>query len=133
MSAEEKILPLDKVVSALAPMRAAGRKVCLANGVFDLLHVGHGYFAPAQAADESQHRRFGPGRGIQCVANLADQHPAKIRRAERVIAVDHSHGLEAAQRLREFFRCKRPEPAHAHKTDLLSFPTHLPDSDFDRR
>ena len=41
MSAASKILPLPFLLEAVAPLRAAGRKVALANGLFDLLHVGH--------------------------------------------------------------------------------------------
>jgi rfaE bifunctional protein nucleotidyltransferase chain/domain len=36
-----KILPLPRLLEALAPHRAAGKRVALANGLFDLLHVGH--------------------------------------------------------------------------------------------
>ncbi len=42
MKASEKIVPLRILVARLAPMRAAGGgRIALANGVFDLLHVGH--------------------------------------------------------------------------------------------
>jgi rfaE bifunctional protein nucleotidyltransferase chain/domain len=36
-----KVLAVDEIVSALAPLRSAGRTVALANGLFDLIHVGH--------------------------------------------------------------------------------------------
>jgi rfaE bifunctional protein nucleotidyltransferase chain/domain len=36
-----KILPLEEVRRGLESHRAAGKTVALANGVFDLLHVGH--------------------------------------------------------------------------------------------
>ncbi len=38
---DAKILPLDRLLEALAPRREAGEKVALANGLFDILHVGH--------------------------------------------------------------------------------------------
>jgi D-glycero-beta-D-manno-heptose 1-phosphate adenylyltransferase len=41
MSARSKILPLPRLLDALAPLRASGRTVALANGLFDVLHVGH--------------------------------------------------------------------------------------------
>ncbi len=41
MSAAAKILPLGDLLEVLAPLRASGRTVALANGLFDLLHVGH--------------------------------------------------------------------------------------------
>ncbi len=36
-----KHLALDPLLAQLEPLRRAGKKVALANGVFDLLHVGH--------------------------------------------------------------------------------------------
>ncbi|HWV38873.1 MAG TPA: adenylyltransferase/cytidyltransferase family protein [Vulgatibacter sp.] len=36
-----KIAPLEEVAARVRAHRAEGRKVALANGVFDLLHVGH--------------------------------------------------------------------------------------------
>ena len=39
--AADKLLPLDALVAALQPRRAAGQRVALTNGTFDLLHVGH--------------------------------------------------------------------------------------------
>ena len=35
------VLPLDPLIETLEPLRAAGKTVALANGLFDLLHVGH--------------------------------------------------------------------------------------------
>ena len=39
--AAEKVVSLDALQAALAPRRAAGERVALTNGTFDLLHVGH--------------------------------------------------------------------------------------------
>jgi rfaE bifunctional protein nucleotidyltransferase chain/domain len=39
--AEEKIIPLDHLTAVVAQMKAAGKKVVLCHGVFDLLHYGH--------------------------------------------------------------------------------------------
>ena len=36
-----KVLALDALIATLAPRRAEGRKIALANGLFDILHVGH--------------------------------------------------------------------------------------------
>ncbi len=41
MSTASKILSILRLIEAIAPLRSAGRKVALANGLFDLLHVGH--------------------------------------------------------------------------------------------
>jgi D-glycero-beta-D-manno-heptose 1-phosphate adenylyltransferase len=39
--AAEKVVSLDSLVAALEPRRAAGARVALTNGAFDLVHVGH--------------------------------------------------------------------------------------------
>lgn len=39
--AAEKTVSLDALLAALAERRAAGERVALTNGTFDLLHVGH--------------------------------------------------------------------------------------------
>ena len=36
-----RVLPLDELTAALEAERAAGRRIVLTNGCFDLLHVGH--------------------------------------------------------------------------------------------
>ena len=36
-----KVLGLDELLARLEPLRASGRTVALANGLFDVLHVGH--------------------------------------------------------------------------------------------
>jgi D-glycero-beta-D-manno-heptose 1-phosphate adenylyltransferase len=41
VSAASKVLLLPRLIESLAPLRASGRTVALANGLFDLLHVGH--------------------------------------------------------------------------------------------
>jgi rfaE bifunctional protein nucleotidyltransferase chain/domain len=41
VSSADKILDLPALLRALALERAAGRTIALANGLFDLLHVGH--------------------------------------------------------------------------------------------
>lgn len=53
MAARDKIVPLALLEAALAEERRAGRTVALANGCFDILHVGHVRYleAAAQEAD----------------------------------------------------------------------------------
>jgi len=53
MSTASKIGTIEEIVERLAPERAAGRAVSFANGIFDLLHVGHVRYLEA-AADEGQ-------------------------------------------------------------------------------
>jgi rfaE bifunctional protein nucleotidyltransferase chain/domain len=71
-----KLLTLDAAVARRAQFRAAGRKVVLTNGVFDLLHTGHLYFLQkaralgdalfiALNADASVRALKGPSRPVQ--------------------------------------------------------------------
>jgi rfaE bifunctional protein nucleotidyltransferase chain/domain len=71
-----KLLPLDAAVARRAQLRAAGKKVVLTNGVFDLLHTGHLYFLQnarefgdalfiALNADASVRALKGPSRPVQ--------------------------------------------------------------------
>jgi rfaE bifunctional protein nucleotidyltransferase chain/domain len=71
-----KLFTLDAAVARRAQFRAAGKKVVLTNGVFDLLHTGHLYFLQkaralgdalfiALNADASVHALKGPSRPVQ--------------------------------------------------------------------
>lgn len=73
--AAERILSIDQAAAAVGRWRAAGERVVLANGVFDLLHVGHArYLAGALSlgerlivavnGDASAAALKGPGRPI---------------------------------------------------------------------
>lgn len=70
-----KILGRKKLLAALERERAAGKRIALANGVFDLLHVGHvRYLAAARReadllvvavnSDASARALKGPGRPL---------------------------------------------------------------------
>ena len=83
MSTIEKIRPLPDVVRALEGRRAAGAKVVLANGVFDLIHVGHVRYLEAARAhgdvlvvavnsDASTRAYKGPARPIVPEAERAE-------------------------------------------------------------
>src|SRR5947209_17403261 len=91
----------------------------LIDGVGHLFHIRHGYLAPAETADEVQHRRLLAWRRVEHVADLACQHASEIWRAERVVAIDDPNRRKPPQGLRQFFSRKRPEPAHTHKTEFL--------------
>lgn len=75
MSPASKILTLDRLLEVLAPLREAGQQVALANGVFDILHVGHlRYLAAAREeadilvvginGDRAARSLKGPGRPL---------------------------------------------------------------------
>jgi rfaE bifunctional protein nucleotidyltransferase chain/domain len=74
-SARSKIGSLEETRGRVQAARAAGRTIALANGCFDVLHVGHvRYLAAARAeadvlvvgvnADDSVRRLKGPGRPV---------------------------------------------------------------------
>jgi rfaE bifunctional protein nucleotidyltransferase chain/domain len=83
----EKILSRERLAEAVAADRRAGRTIAFANGIFDLLHVGHVRYLQAAAAeadrlvvavnDDSTAGAKGPGRPIL---------PA-LERAELIAAV----------------------------------------------
>lgn len=51
MDTREKILSRDGLQAVLEEHRRAGRKIVLANGVFDLLHIGHVRYLQAARAE----------------------------------------------------------------------------------
>jgi rfaE bifunctional protein nucleotidyltransferase chain/domain len=78
-----EILALEALLQRLAPLRAAGSRVALANGLFDILHVGHLRYlegARRQAeilvvgvnGDASASALKGPGRPIVPAAERAE-------------------------------------------------------------
>jgi rfaE bifunctional protein nucleotidyltransferase chain/domain len=75
MNTKEKILLRDPLRARVAALKQAGRRVVLANGIFDLLHVGHiRYLEGARSegdalvvavnSDASATRLKGPGRPV---------------------------------------------------------------------
>ncbi|HEY2930467.1 MAG TPA: adenylyltransferase/cytidyltransferase family protein [Acidobacteriota bacterium] len=71
----EKILTLQQACSKCSQLKQKGRRIVLANGCFDLIHVGHvRYLEAARAAgdilivavnsDESVRKLKGPGRPL---------------------------------------------------------------------
>jgi rfaE bifunctional protein nucleotidyltransferase chain/domain len=78
-----RILSLGDLVAQVAADRAAGRRIALANGCFDLLHVGHLRYLVGAASqadrlivaindDEGVARLKGPGRPIMPAAERAE-------------------------------------------------------------
>jgi rfaE bifunctional protein nucleotidyltransferase chain/domain len=78
----EKILSRERLVHAVERDRRAGRTIALANGIFDLLHVGHIRYLRAAAAeadrlvvavnDDANAAAKGPGRPILTAAVRAE-------------------------------------------------------------
>lgn len=73
--ADGKLLGLPELQEALAPLRKAGKKIAFANGLFDLLHVGHLRYLEAAKreadilvvgvnSDASAAKLKGPGRPV---------------------------------------------------------------------
>lgn len=89
MNTRDKILPRDELRTRMEQHRARGERVVLANGIFDVLHVGHVRYLEgakregdrlvvAVNSDASAKRLKGPGRPVldenaraQLVAALA--------------------------------------------------------------
>ena len=78
----EKVLLLEDLLEKLRAPRAAGRTVVLANGLFDILHVGHLSYLESAAAeadlvvvginsDDSARRLKGPSRPVTPEAERA--------------------------------------------------------------
>lgn len=76
------VLGREQLVEAVGRDRAAGRTIGLANGCFDLLHVGHVRYLQAAALeadrlvvavnDDAMAARKGPGRPIMPAADRAE-------------------------------------------------------------
>jgi D-glycero-beta-D-manno-heptose 1-phosphate adenylyltransferase len=125
----KKLTTLDALVAALAPQRQAGKTVALANGVFDLLHVGHvRYLEGAKAlgdilvvavnSDASTRAYKGPGR----------PHVPEAERAELICALactDHVLLFDAPD-VRQILRTLKPD-VHVKGTDYT--PETIPERD----
>jgi rfaE bifunctional protein nucleotidyltransferase chain/domain len=133
MDTREKILPLDQLQQRLAEHRARGARVVLANGVFDLLHVGHvRYLAGARAegdvlvvavnSDASARKLKGPGRPL-----LDEQARATLVAA--VAVVDYVTVFNAPN-VESLLQTLRPD-VHAKGTDYT--PTTVPERETARR
>ena len=78
----DKVLSRERLVDAVQGDRRAGRTIALANGIFDLLHVGHIRYLRAAAAeadrlvvavnDDGTAAAKGPGRPILTAAVRAE-------------------------------------------------------------
>jgi rfaE bifunctional protein nucleotidyltransferase chain/domain len=125
----EKIHSLESLIEMLAPIRTDGATIALANGAFDLLHVGHVRYLQGAAAladrlvvavnaDSSVRKLKGAGRPIV----------PEAERAELVAAlacVDHVVLFEQDD-VCEIIRALRPD-VHVKGTDYT--PETIPERD----
>jgi rfaE bifunctional protein nucleotidyltransferase chain/domain len=110
------VLPLDEVIQRLAAERAAGATVALANGCFDVLHVGHVRYLEASAqeadrlvvainADETVRELKGPGRPVLSAADRAEL-VAALRCVDYVVIFAEPTVTDVLARLRPDVHCK---------------------------
>ena len=114
--AESKVGTLDEVRGHVETVRAAGRTVALANGCFDVLHVGHVRYlggAKAQAdvlvvavnGDASVTRLKGPGRPVLPEADRALL-VAALRAVDHVVVFQEDDVRHLLLTLRPDVHCK---------------------------
>jgi len=110
------VLSLDEAAAAAAGARGAGRRVVLANGCFDLLHVGHVRYLEAARAlgdvlivgvnsDRAVRRLKGPGRPLQPEAERAEM-LAALRAVDHVVVFDDETADRLVERIRPAFHAK---------------------------
>jgi rfaE bifunctional protein nucleotidyltransferase chain/domain len=113
------VVSVEALEAALAPLRAAGRRIALANGHFDLLHVGHlRYLRAARAAgdvlvvalndDASVASLKGPGRPIVPAAERAEL-IAALEPVDFVVVFPGDSPAPLLERLRPDVHCKGPD------------------------
>lgn len=111
----EKILSREQLLEAVARDRRAGRTIALANGIFDLLHVGHTRYLQAAAAeadrlvvavnDDGTAAAKGPGRPILPAAVRAEL-VAAVRGVSYVTIFAEPTVTELLELLRPDVHCK---------------------------
>jgi rfaE bifunctional protein nucleotidyltransferase chain/domain len=115
-TARSKIGTLDEVRRRVEEARSAGRTVALANGCFDVLHVGHvRYLQGARAeadvlvvgvnGDDSVRRLKGPGRPILPAQDRALV-VAALRSVDHVVVFDEDDVAGLLLALRPDVHCK---------------------------
>ena len=110
------VVSQDRAAELLAADRAAGRTVAVANGCFDLLHVGHVRYlrgAAAEAdrllvavnADRSVAALKGSGRPLQAAADRAEI-VAALEMVDYVVVFEEPTVAALLERLRPDVHCK---------------------------
>ncbi len=109
------ILSEDGLVAAIARERAAGKRIALANGCFDVLHVGHvRYLEGARREadclvvaindDGSVRALKGPGRPILAAADRAEL-VAALRAVDFVVTFPETTVARLLERLKPDVHC----------------------------
>ena len=110
------VVSQDRAAELLAADRAAGRIVAVANGCFDLLHIGHVRYlrgAAAEAdrllvavnADRSVAALKGSGRPLQAAADRAEI-VAALEMVDYVVVFEEPTVAALLERLRPDVHCK---------------------------
>jgi rfaE bifunctional protein nucleotidyltransferase chain/domain len=110
------VLSLDDLAERVAAERRAGATVALANGCFDILHVGHVRYLEASAqeadrlvvainADEIVRQLKGPGRPVLPAADRAEL-VAALRCVDYVVVFPEPTVTNVLNRLRPDVHCK---------------------------
>ncbi len=111
-----RVVAPDELVRLIEADRAAGRTIALANGCFDVLHVGHVRYLAGAAAeadrlvvaindDASVERLKGPGRPILTVVDRAEI-VAALRVTDYVVIFSDPTVATLLERLRPDVHCK---------------------------
>jgi len=111
-----RIVSLDELAPLVAADRMAGRTIALANGVFDLLHVGHIRYLQGATAeadvlvvavndDESVRMLKGEGRPVMNQADRAEL-VAALRGVDYVVLFSGRTVADVLLRLRPDVHCK---------------------------
>jgi D-glycero-beta-D-manno-heptose 1-phosphate adenylyltransferase len=111
-----RVLDLDGAERVAEAARRGGRRVVLANGCFDLLHVGHvRYLADARAlgdllivgvnGDAAVRRLKGPGRPLMPATERAEI-LASLRSVDHVVIFDDDTADQLVARLRPSVHAK---------------------------
>jgi rfaE bifunctional protein nucleotidyltransferase chain/domain len=111
-----RIVNEDQLADLLGADRAEGRTVALANGCFDVLHVGHTRYLAGAAAeadrlvvavndDQSVHRLKGEGRPILSAADRAEM-VAALDGVDYVVTFSDPDVNRLLKRLKPDVHCK---------------------------
>lgn len=111
-----KLRSLDAVAREAAELRDAGRSVVLANGIFDLIHVGHvrylqgargegDFLVVAVNGDASAARLKGPGRPFQPAGERAEI-VAALECVDRVVVFEEDDVVRVLRAVRPAVHAK---------------------------